>query len=84
MVDSFGDFVDLRGDRRGLRIGMRACHRPLTGAAKAQSVLLWHSWDTIAERLATTIALVSGGLASENSVRGLVRHCRHLRDRDIS
>jgi len=40
-------------------------HCPQTRAAKAQSVLNWHTWDTIAERMTTIIALAAGADAEE-------------------
>jgi len=40
-------------------------HCPQTRAAKAQSVLNWHTWDTIAERITTIIAVAAGADAEE-------------------
>ena len=58
VVESFADLVDLQDDGPAFASACRrvVAHCPQTRAAKAQSVLNWQNWDTIAERMAAVIA----------------------------
>jgi glycosyltransferase involved in cell wall biosynthesis len=57
VVDSFGDLVDLQADGAAFAAACRrvADHCPRSRAAKAQGVLSWNSWDTIADGMADVI-----------------------------
>ncbi len=53
VVSDFGELVDLQDDGAGFADACRRVERhcPLSRAAKAEPLLHWHHWETIAERM---------------------------------
>ena len=53
VVSDFGELVDLQEDGAGFAAACRRVeqHCAISRAAKAESLLHWHHWDTIAQRM---------------------------------
>lgn len=66
VVSDFGELVDLQDDGTGFADACRRVERhcPLTRAAKAEPLLHWHHWDTIAAQMER---LIGRGAESEDS-----------------